>query len=235
LGHFLKDGGSKYENPTSFKKCPKGAMVSTPYLRHELPKNTFVKAGGGFDGKTPTLPIRPGCRASLGGVARSLQFSKQNKSTTRQVLARINRLGGTRGKAQFRAWGTGVGGARMETKRGPSGAPRRTKGYGTPTGERDDRIHTASHEHGKAGLREVPRAGKAAYEKGAIKTKSKGSKKRSDASEKVTVARSRKKTQDERKGPITLAQGKKMKGEGAALAAKFATRVGKNRKKKGRR
>ena len=217
-GHKEKheDGKSKYENPTTFKKCSPGAMVSTPYLRHEIPQNRFVDP----DDDHPTYPIRSNCRASLGGVARMLQYNKPGKAKARQVLARINRLGGTRGKVRFRAWGTGVGGQRMKTHRGASGVAKRHKAYGTSTGERDDRLHTAKEEHGKAGNREVPRAtGHSA--KQAIGPKSKRKKKREAAGRKVTIKRGQKKIGKEA-GPVKVSPRRELRHAGAAQLAKWA-------------
>jgi len=190
---------------TTFKKCPKGAMISTPGMRHSLPLNTFVNP----DKKNPTRPIRSSCRASLGGVARSLQKDMGNagEGTTKQTLQRINALGGTRGKTRFRAWGTGVGGKRMETYRGKPGTPNRTsslakrlgiskkkaaKLHGVSTGKADMVKHTSPYSpvggaKGPAGNREVTRAA-GAHAK-IRKLKSKGSQKRTRASHRTTIAR----------------------------------------------
>lgn len=160
---------------TTFKPCKERAMVSTPHLRHRLPKNMFVKPSD----DNPTMPIRP-CRASLGGVARSLQpdMADASEAEVKQVLRRANSMtGGTRGALNMRLWGTGVGGQRMETFRGPPGTPKRTdtlakklgiskkeasKLHGVSTGRADNQKHTAPYSppggsKGPAGNREVPR------------------------------------------------------------------------------
>lgn len=180
----------KYENQTTFKKCDPGAMVGTPYLRHDNPLNTYVNP----DADYPTWPIRPGCRASLAGVGRALQYADPNEAVVRQVIGRVNRLGGIRGKARLHLWGTGVGGQRMETHRGPSGAPKRDKDYGISTGERDDRLHTAraeQHVRGNRRIDPVPlNAAKRSKKKG--KAVSKGKTKRSEASRLGTIVTGKK-------------------------------------------
>ena len=190
---------------TTFKKCPKGAMISSPGMRHSLPMNQFVNP----DKDNPTRPIRSNCRASLGGVARSLQKDMGNagEGTTKQTLQRINSLGGTRGKTRFRAWGTGVGGKRMETYRGKPGTPNRTGSlakrlgisrkkaaglHGVSTGKPDMAKHTSPYSpvggaKGPAGNREVTRA-TGAHAK-LSKLKSKGSQKRRHAGHRTTIAR----------------------------------------------
>ncbi len=191
---------------TTFKKCPKGAMISTPGMRHSMPKNTFVNP----DEDNPTFPIRPGCRASKGGVLRALQkdMSGAGESTVKQVLQRINAQGGTRGKDKIKGWGTGVGGKRMETYRGKSGTPMRTKSlakklgisrkaaaklHGISTGRPDNVKHTAPYSptggsKGPSGNREVARA-HGAHAKGEGKKRSKRSEKRRASSRAVTAAR----------------------------------------------
>ena len=226
-GHKVKtkDGGKKYENSTTFKKCPQGAMVGTPYLRQEIPLNRFVKPSD----DNPTYPVRDNCRASMAGVGRALQYANPGKAVVKQVLARVNRLGGIRGKARLRLWGTGVGGSRMETNRGPSGAPKRDGSYGTPTSKRDERLHTAAHEHGKAGNREVPRAhGHAA--KPPTSKMSKGKKKRDASSRKVTITRGQKKLGGAG-GTVNITPAPEQQGGGSTLAAQFAAKKHKKGKK----
>lgn len=197
---------AEQRSSTTFKKCPKGAMISTPGMRHSMPKNTFVNP----DEDNPTFPIRPGCRASKGGVLRALQkdMSGAGESTVKQVLQRINAQGGTRGKDKIKGWGTGVGGKRMETYRGKSGTPMRTKSlakklgisrkaasklHGISTGRPDNVKHTAPYSptggsKGPSGNREVARA-HGAHAKGEGKKRSKRSEKRRASSRAVTAAR----------------------------------------------
>lgn len=141
------------KSSTTFKKCSPGAMLSTAYLRHKIPQDRFVNR----DDDHPTWPIRPECRASLAGLGRALQYAKPGETVKREVLSRVNRLGGIKGKSRIRLWGTGVGGERMKTHRGKSGTPKRHKEYGKPTDRVDNKLHTAKAEHGRAGNREVER------------------------------------------------------------------------------
>lgn len=127
---------SKYTNPTTFKKCKGGAMISSPYLRSSLPSNTFVKPPrtkkDPKTGKTKkvlgTYPIRSNCRASLAGLGRALQFKQKkggkgafqaDRALATKVLKRANQesrkerkgKGGETGKRgpgghQFKLWGT---------------------------------------------------------------------------------------------------------------------------------
>lgn len=219
-----KQKGSKYENPTTFKKCSPGAMISTPHLRQELPLNQFSNP----DDKYPTWPLRPGCRASLAGLGRALQFANPNRQLKKAVIQKVNALGGVRGKARIKLWGTGVGGSRMETHRGPSGAPKRNKRYGTPTGERDNRLHTDSDEHGQRGNREVPRAhGHAAKQPIGPKTKRKTHREKSARA--AHISRGQKRIGSEKKGgKIESARRIVGASTGRTLAAKFAAKKKKN-------
>lgn len=190
---------------TTFKKCAKGAMISSPGMRHSMPKNTFAKP----DEDNPTFPIRSGCRASKGGVLRALQkdMSGADEALTKQVLQRINAQGGTRGKDRIKGWGTGVGGKRMETYRGNPHTPKRTdslakrlgiskkkasKLHGVSTGRADPVKHTSPYSpaggsKGPAGNREVHRA-TGAHSKPKI-MQSKRKERRKAASRAVTIAR----------------------------------------------
>jgi hypothetical protein len=190
---------------TTFKKCPKGAMVSTPHLRHSLPLNTFAKP----DEDNPTFPIRAGCRASKGGVLRALQkdMSGASEGVVKQVLQRINSQGGVRGKDRIKGWGTGVGGKRMETFRGPPHKSKRTsnlakrlgiskkkasKLHGISTGRPDMVKHTSPYSpvggsKGPSGNREVARS-PLAHAKPKHK-KSKRSSRRRAAGRRTTIAR----------------------------------------------
>jgi hypothetical protein len=166
---------TEQRSSTTFKPCKERAMASTAHLRHTLPKPSFVKP----DKDNPTIPIRP-CRASIGGVARSLQKDMSNASepVVKQTLQRANSMtGGTRGQLNMKLWGTGVGGQRMETFRGPPGTPKRTdtlasklgiskkeasKLHGVSTGRADNQKHTSPYSppggsKGPAGNREVTR------------------------------------------------------------------------------
>lgn len=180
---------------TTFKKCRPAAMLSTPYLRKSMPRNIFVNP----DKKNPTYPIRPGCRASLGGVARSLQFGKASEAKKREIMKRGNALGGVRGKSRFKFWGTGVGGTRMETHRGSPGTAKRHKKYGISTGRSDNAKHTPPYstpgstgkgDVGPAGNREVVRSPLHAADppKG---PRSKGKKHREAARAASTIGRSK--------------------------------------------
>ena len=190
---------------TTFKKCPKGALISTRGLRHSMPLNMFANPNK----DNPTFPIRAGCRASKGGVARALQkdMSGAGEALTKQVLQRINAQGGTRGKDRFKAWGTGVGGKRMETYRGKPHTPQRTASlakrlgiskkkaaalHGVSTGRPDMVKHTSPYSpvggsKGAAGNREVARS-PGAHEK-PHRLHSKRKKKRVASSRAVTSAR----------------------------------------------
>jgi len=196
---------AEQRSSTTFKKCPKGAMISSPKMRHSLPKNMFVNP----DAENPTFPIRAGCRASKGGVLRALQkdMSGAGESVKKQVIQRINAQGGTRGKDRIKAWGTGVGGKRMETFRGPPHKSKRTGTlakrlgiskkkaaalHGISKGKPDMVKHTAPYSpvggsKGPAGNREVTRA-PGAHSKPKRK-ESKGKAKRRAASSAVTIAR----------------------------------------------
>jgi hypothetical protein len=191
---------------TTFKKCKQGAMISSKTLRHSLNRHTFVNP----DKKHPTFPIRAGCRASKGGVLRSLQkdMSNASEATVKQVLRRMNTggSGGVRGKDTIHGWGTGVGGKRMNTYRGKPHMPKRTKSlakrlgisrknasklYGISTGKPDLAKHTSPYSppggsKGPSGNREVRRASGRGEQK---RKKSKGSEKRRAASREVTHAR----------------------------------------------
>lgn len=191
---------------TTFKKCPKGAMVSTAHLRHSLPKNMFVNP----DEDNPTYPIRPGCRSSLAALGRAIQpdMANSDEAIVKQVIQRVNQMGGTRGKTRLRLWGTGKGGKRMETFRGPPGTPKRTgkskklkkqfgkkasKLHGVSTGKPDNQKHTPPYSppggsKGPAGNREVPRHPDA-HKKPPGKKKSKGSQKRRAAQQAGTIKR----------------------------------------------
>jgi len=201
---------SEERSSTTFKKCKRGAMVSTPHLRHTLNSKIFVKD----DEDNPTFPVRAGCRSSKAGVLRALQkdMSGADEATVKAVLQRINtgKSGGTRGKDAIKGWGTGVGGKRMETFRGKPGTPKRTaslakklgiskskaaKLHGISTGKPDNQKHTAPYSppggsKGPSGNREVHKA-KNAHAKPAGKKKSKGSKKRKKARREGAVGRSR--------------------------------------------
>jgi len=190
---------------TTFKRCSPGAMVSTPYLRHTLPLNTFVNP----DDENPTFPIRPNCRPSLVALGRAMQpdMANSNEGTVNQVLKRVNQMGGTRGKARVKLWGTGVGGKRMETYRGRPGEAERTdtlakklgiskkkasKLHGISTGQPDMVKHTPPYSpvggsKGPAGNREVPRAANAHAK--TDEKMSKGKKRRRASSRAVTIAR----------------------------------------------
>jgi len=148
---------------TTFKKCRPGAMISTPYLRKSMARNTFINP----DKKLPTWPIRSKCRSSLAGLGRALQFTGASEAIKKQVLKRVNALGGVRGKARIKLWGTGVGGTRHITHRGAPGKAKRHKAYGTSTGQADTSKHTPPYsppgstgrgEVGSAGNREVARS-----------------------------------------------------------------------------
>lgn len=202
---LLAMGMTEERSSTTFKKCSPGAMIATPYLRHSLPMNQFVNP----DDENPTFPIRSNCRASMGGVTRALQkdMSGAGEATVKQVLQRINQMGGTRGKTKFKAWGTGVGGKRMETYRGKPGTPKRTDSlakklgiskkkasalHGISTGKSDMVKHTPPYSpvggaKGPAGNREVNRADQA-HAKPSHK-QSKRKEKRKAASRAVTIAR----------------------------------------------
>ena len=197
---------AEQRSSTTFGACPKRSMAGTPYLRHSLPKNMFVKP----DKDNPTFPIRAGCRASKAGVLRALQkdMSGADEAVVKQVKQRINSQGGTRGKDRLRAWGTGVGGRRMETYRGKPGTPMRTaslakklgisknsasKLHGTSTGRPDNQKHTSPYSppggsKGPAGNREVTRS-HLADAKPTGKKRSKGSQKRRAAREAGTIGR----------------------------------------------
>lgn len=161
---------------TTFSKCKEGAMLSTAHLRHRIPKNQFVKP----DKDNPTLPVRPGCRASNAALGRAIQkdMGDADEATAQAVIRRVNSVtGGTRGAGRLKLWGTGVGGQRMETFRGPPGTPKRTetlakklgiskkeasKLHGISTGRPDNQKHTTPYSppggsKGPAGNREVPR------------------------------------------------------------------------------
>jgi len=238
---------------TTFKRCPRGAMVSTPYLRHSLPLNTFVNPREDF----PTFPIRPDCRASLAGLGRALQrdMSGADRRLVSRVIALVNRLGGIKGKARIRLWGTGVGGKRMETYRGKPHTPKRThylakklgiskrkaaKLYGTSTGRPDMIKHTIPYSpvggtKGPAGQREVPRA-----ELAHAKPKRKLSRRKAGriaAGRAVTAARGRgligRRPGPHVGEPITV--GERDVELGKSLAAKFAAKKGANKGKKGKR
>lgn len=201
---------SEERSSTTFKKCAKGALVSTKGLRHSLPKNMFVNP----DKDNPTYPIRSDCRPSLAGVGRALQgdMANSNEAITKQAMQRVNQMGGTRGKTRLRLWGTGKGGKRMETFRGAPGTPKRTgkvkklqakfgkkaaKLHGVSTGRADNQKHTPPYSppggsKGAAGNREVYRHPEA-NSKPKGKLKSKGSQKRAAAQEAGTIKRGKRK------------------------------------------
>lgn len=205
---FVAMGLSEQTSSTSFKKCKGGSLAGTAHKRHTMPKNKFVKPSK----DNPTIPIRTNCRASLGGVARSLQkdMSGAKESVVKRTLHRINQEGGgTRGKARFKAWGTGVGGKRMKTYHGPPHKSKRTgslakrlgisrkaasKLHGVSTGKADMVKHTAPYSpvggsKGSSGNREVSRSPKADAKP--KHKKSKRSKRRRASSQAVTIGRGR--------------------------------------------
>jgi len=220
-----KKGDGSKKNETSWKKCPRGALISSPGLRHSMPLNTFVNP----DPDYPTFPVRSNCRASMAGVARSLQFARPNQSVIDQVLKRVNK-GEIRGSRRLKLWGTRVGGQRMETHRGPSGKPKRHPDYGTSTGERDERLHTAKAEHGKAGNREVARAAGHASRSVAKKKTSKGKQKKTAASRKGTIARGKRTIG--RRVPGHAGSPLQPEGRGSAEAEKFLKRSRADKKQK---
>lgn len=163
-------------NETTFKPCKQRAMVSTAHLRHSIPKPWFVKP----DEENPTYPVRTDCRASLAALGRAIQHDMGNpdEDIVGEVLKRVNATTGqTRGRLRLRLWGTGRGGRRMETFRGPPGKAKRTdtlakklgiskkdasKLHGVSTGRADNQKHTPPYSppggsKGPAGNREVPR------------------------------------------------------------------------------
>lgn len=202
---FVAMGLTEERSSTTFKKCSPGAMLSTPYLRHSLPLNLFVNP----DDDNPTFPIRANCRASLAGVGRALQkdMAGSGEATVKQALQRVNQMGGTRGKTRLKLWGTGVGGKRMETYRGPPHKPLRTSSlakrlkiskkkaaalHGISTGRPDMVKHTSPYSpvggaKGPSGNREVHRA-EQAHAKPERK-RSKRKERRVQAGREVTIAR----------------------------------------------
>ena len=232
------DGKSKYENSTTFKSCSGtgGAMAASKTLRHSLPKNIFVND----DPDHPTWPVRSDCRPSMAGLGRAMQMAgpkgksgkrgpTKNADIKSQVMGRVNK-GEIRGGRRLKLWGTGVGGQRMETHRGPPGTPERDPDYGESTGKRDEHLHTARSEHSKAGNREVKRPSKGDEEYTTKKKTSKGAKKREEASRKASIKKSK-----QRLGlPVPGHAGLKPEpeGRGAAEAAKFLARSRSDKKQK---
>lgn len=190
---------------TTFKKCPRGAMISTKGMRQSIPKNQFVKP----DKDNPTFAIRPGCRAGKAGTLRALQkdMSNADEATAKQTIKRINAQGGTRGKDRLRAWGTGTaaGGKRFDTydakgqkakslaKRLGISRKKAAKLHGVSTGKPDNQKHTSPYSppggsKGPAGNREVPRYAKMHKAKS---KKTNRSKERTEKREAGTIKRGR--------------------------------------------